>query len=429
MTAATLPPVACPRCGTTVDARHPGRHLGCSRCTADGLPTNYRWDVELDPVTLRAASRAGRRGVWRFAPVLPLDDGVTLGEGDTPLVHLEQVGRTWGLNGLYAKNEAANPTWSHKDRLAAVTVSVARHLGARVVAAASTGNHGAAVAAYAARAGMRCVIATLDTVPPAMQDLMRGYGAIVVATRTSEGRYDLVNAGVKSHGWYPASNVTAPAVGSDPYGITGYKTIAYELVEDLGAPPDWLVLPVAYGDCLAGVTQGFLELQAAGVTTTVPRVVGAELFGALQRALEGGALGPVPTHPSAAFSIAGAYTTYQAVAALRAMDGFARSVTETELTLARAELARREGFYVEAAAAAPFAVVRALAGDGVVGPDDRVVCLLTSTGLKDRRARGVGVATIAPSLDALRDELGAAGGLDEGAEDELFGQPVAARAR
>jgi threonine synthase len=362
--------------------------------------------------------------MWRFASVLPVDEGVTLGEGDTPLVHLERAGRSWGLDALYAKNEATNPTWSHKDRLASVTVSTARRLGARVVAAASTGNHGAAVAAYAARAGMRCVIATLDTVSPAMKHLMCGYGAIVVATPTSEDRYELVNAGVEAHGWYPASNVTAPAVGSDAYGIAGYKTIAYELVEELGTPPDWLVVPVAYGDCLAGVAQGFLELRAAGVTAIVPRIVGAELFGVLQGALDGGPLGPVPTRPSAAFSIAGAYTTHQAVAALQAVDGFARSVTEDELATARSELGRSEGLYVEAAAAAAFAVARAIADEGLVHRDDRVVCLLTSTGLKDRRPQEADVAMTAPGLDALRSALSASGQLDDGVEADVFGHRV-----
>jgi threonine synthase len=367
--------------------------------------------------------------MWRFAGALPVSDTVTLGEGDTPLIPVEALAAKYGIENLYAKNESANPTWSHKDRLAAVTVAVAREAGARVVAVASTGNHGAAVAAYAARAQLRCIVATLRTVPPLMKELMTSFGAEVVATETSEERYELITAGVERHGWYPASNITAPPVGSDPYGISAYKTIAYELFEDLAGVPDWIVIPVAYGDCLAGVVEGFTELHTLGLVSRMPRIVGAELFGALERALAGEPLGPATTHATAAFSIGGAFTTYQAVAALRACDGLARSAAEDEIEKAQHELAECEGLYVEAAAAVPFVVAAKLAAEGLLRPVDRVVCLLTSTGLKaPRHASTRAVPTIAPDLNAFEDVLRSAGRLDSAAEADLFERATRQRA-
>jgi threonine synthase len=419
------PTLTCVRCGAPGRPSDPERYLGCPRCRSDGEPANYRWEADLPSVADAVRHPSDRAGIWRFAGALPVDTPVTLGEGNTPLVRLDELGAAYGVANLYAKNESANPTWSHKDRLAAVTVAVARHAGARVVAAASTGNHGAAVAAYAARAGLRCVIATLAWVPTTMKRLMAAYGAEVVATTSSDERYQFVRAGVERHGWYPASNITSPAVGSDSYGIAGYKTIAYELVEQLGGAPDWLVMPVAYGDCLAGVAQGFAELHATRVTDAMPRIVGAELYGALEGALGGAGLGPVPTGPTAAFSIAGSYTTHQAVAALQLCDGFARSVSDDDIARARRELGLTSGLLVEAAAAAPLAAVRGLASDGAFAADDVVVCLLTSTGLKDRSDGGPSATcATAPELAAFRASLMSGGRLDAATDADLFGEPT-----
>jgi threonine synthase len=377
-----------------------------------------------------ALSRQSReRGLWRFRAALPSVDAITLGEGDTPLVRLDAVAAELGLANLYAKNEAANPTWSHKDRLAALTVAAAKASGARVIAAASTGNHGAAIAAYAARARLRCVIATLPSVPPAMRELMAAYGAHVVATSTSEERYELIGAGVDEYGWYPASNLTFPPVGSDAYGISGYHTIAYELLEQLGRPPDWVVVPVAYGDCLAGIVAGFRALHAAELISRVPRMLAVELFGALERALRQNDFAPAERRPTRAFSIAANAATYQAVAALRRARGSAVSVSESEIAAASARLSASEGLYVEAAAAATVAAVRAFAAEGRVHVDDNIVCLLTSSGLKNEVDQPKKIPVIPARLEALRDALAAWGELDAEAYREVFAAPTTSATR
>ena len=153
--ASHLPELTCVRCGAPGRRGDPQRYLGCPTCRSEGQPANYRWDADPGMVSGAVRRPTARRDMWRFAGALPVQDPVSLGEGGTPLVRLDALAKAYGIGHLFAKNESANPTWSHKDRLAAVTVAVARQAGARVVAAASTGNHGAAVAAYAARAGLR----------------------------------------------------------------------------------------------------------------------------------------------------------------------------------------------------------------------------------------------------------------------------------
>src|SRR5919106_5105006 len=228
------------------------------------------------------------RGLWRYRATLPVTaEPVTLGEGATPLVHLDRLGRRLGLSKLYAKDESRNPTWSYKDRLCSVAVTHAVAAGARVVTISSTGNHGASTAAYAARAGLPCVIFTLDSVPDTMKTLMQAYGAAVVACPTSESRWALMRQGVERLGRYRTSGFIAPPVGSNPGGVEGYKTLAYEVAEDLGwTAPDVVVVPSSYGDGLAGIWKGWTELRALGLVGHAPRMIAAEPFGPLAHALD-----------------------------------------------------------------------------------------------------------------------------------------------
>jgi threonine synthase len=150
---------------------------GCPCCARQGLAVNLTVDLDLGPlagVTRDTFGRAPDR-LWRFRSLLPVRPArpVTLGEGATPLVHLERLGARLGLPRLYAKDESQNPTWSYKDRLCAVAVAHALAVGARVITISSTGNHGASTAAYAARAGLPCVIFTVASVPEPMKTLMQ----------------------------------------------------------------------------------------------------------------------------------------------------------------------------------------------------------------------------------------------------------------
>jgi threonine synthase len=358
-------------------------------------------------------------GLFRYAPLLPVDgDGpfVSLGEGGTPLVGVPRVAARHGLASLHVKDESRNPTWSYKDRLAAVAVTVALQQGRDTVAVASTGNHGAAVAAYAARAGMRCVVLTSQSVPATMKTLMQAYGAKVVAFTDPRERWSVLAAGVAERGWVPVSGYVDPPSGSNPFGVDGYKTIAFELYEQLGGRvPDVVVAPVAYGDGLAGMARGFDDLVGLGLADRLPRLVAAEPFGPHEVALRDGfdAAVRVPTGPTVAFSVAAASATWQGWDALRRTGGAAATAGDAAILEAQAELARGEGIYLEASSVAPLAVLPALVERGVVGADEDVVLLGTSGGLKDPAATA---ATLPPvpvaaggTLAAFDAALAAAG--------------------
>jgi threonine synthase len=336
-------------------------------------------------------------------------DAVSMGEGGTPLLPCARAGEAAGLPRLLLKWEPANPTWSFKDRLAAVAVSWARAAGLPGVVAASSGNAGASVAAYAARAGLPCLLFTTRSFPGTMLRQMQSYGALVLATPTAPDRWTLGRAVAGAWGWLPVSNVADPPVGSHPAGIEGYKTIAFEIAEDLGwEAPDAVVVPVGYGDAIWGIWRGFRELQALGLVGRLPRMIAAETYGSLQRALAAGAESPVDTGGagSIASSAAVPRSTYQALLAVRESGGTAIAVGDDDIRAARRTLATREGLLAELSSALPYAAAARLAAAGRLNAGERVVCLVTSSGLKDvEQGASRDIPLIDPDLPSLRRAL------------------------
>lgn len=334
---------------------------------------------------------ADQAGIWRYSDLLPVrseEAKITLGEGQTPLLKLNAAFELAGHARLYVKNESQNPTWSHKDRLAAAGVSKAVELGARGVAVASTGNHAAATAAYAARAGLPCYVFTTTTVPDSMKALMQSFGAVVVAATNFEIRSQAMECGVREFGWWPIGNVSQPPAGSNCFGVEGYKTIAFELYEQFDRDvPEVVVLPTAYGDMTFGVYKGFRDLKDLGLIAHIPRIVAVEPYGSLSESLDRGSRFPVTSahvRPTAAFSTAAPRSTYQALVAIRESGGTAVAVRgEDEITRAQRDLGASNGLFVEAASATALPAVRELRRRGWLKDEERAVCILTSSGLKD----------------------------------------------
>jgi threonine synthase len=209
----------------------------------------------------------------------------------------------------------------------------------------------------------------------------------VVAVENKADRWRLQSAGVREFGWYPTSPFFGPVVGSNPYGMEGYKTIAFEIAEAFDwEVPDWCVLPVCYGDALFGMWKGFEELKALGWIDRIPRLVAAEVSGSITAAMASGEPMP-PDRPrnaaSIATSIGASQGTVQALEVLRRSDGVAITIENDELARWVVTLGAREGIWPEPASAAPFAAIERLRASGVIAPDDRAVALLTASGLKD----------------------------------------------
>ncbi len=348
--------------------------------------------------------------LWRFAEALPVaaERAVSMGEGMTPLIPVSSP----YCGTLLVKDETRNPTWSFKDRLASVAVSWAAATGAKAIATSSSGNAGAAAAAYAARAGLPCVVLTFRGAAGAMVEQIRAAGAMVLQCAAKEDRWRILSAAVERFGWFPTSPFFGPTAGSNPIGIEGYKTLAYEIAGQLDwQTPDWCVLPVCYGDALFGLWKGFDEMRRWGWTEGMPRLVAAEVSGSLAAGLAGA--DPMPPAvergaDSVAISIDIPRSTVQALLALRRTEGLAVVVGDGAIMEARAALARGAGLFVEASSAAAFAAIDRLGADGTIGRGDTVVAIATASGLKDAGAAAAAagaVPEVEADLDSLRGAL------------------------
>jgi threonine synthase len=402
----------CPRCGSEFDLSRD--HAGCPKC-ASTVPVNlvavYSNDLP------RGRSLKGRwdgraPGMWRYSECLPVSGSavVSLGEGGTPLVDCPNLGAAIGLPRLLLKNESSNPTWSYKDRLASVGVSWAKAAGRGGIVLSSSGNAGASAAAYAARAALPTLILTTKAFPAPMRGLMTSYGAMVVATESPRDRWTLNRAVASEWGWLPLSNMADPPVGSHPVAVEAYKTLAFEIAQSLSwQVPDAVIAPVAYGDGLAGMWRGFRELHELGITDREPRMIAAEAYGSLEQALARELESPVATGASGslAYSAGAPQSTYQALAALRESKGAAVTVGNDQIVAAQRHAGTAEGLFVELSSAMTIAAARKLAADGALRPDDRVVLLITSGGLKDL---GTGrpeteIPVVSPTLGDLNAAL------------------------
>jgi threonine synthase len=276
---------------------------------------------------------------------------VSLGEGLTPLVRLRP--------GLWGKLDYVGPTRSFKDRGAAVMLSVAAGLGVERVLVDSSGNAGRAVAAYAARAGMAAEVHVPETTPPDKVAAMQAHGARVVVAGDRAAAAAAARAAVEDTGAWYASHVYRPEF------VHGVKTLAFELVEQLGGLPGTVVAPAGNGTLVQGLWLGFREVGAG-----LPRIVAVQAERCAPLA------GLVPSGPTAAsgIAIAAPPRRREVRAAVLATGGSVVTVAEEALDPARADLARR-GLAVEPTAAAAWAAVLAL--DAVPEP---VVVVLTGAG-------------------------------------------------
>ena len=382
MTKSAFQGFRCTRCASEFE---PGLYFtGCPACAEADWAANLECVYDFGRVKRHWPLPPGG-GLWRYAPLLPLRDDrsrVTLGEGGTPLVSLPGL---QGCRAVWLKNETANPTWSYKDRMCTVGVSVAREFGARVIGVSSTGNQGASASAYASRAGLESVILTLEEVDDPTLVFMQAYGALVLRTSRA-GRRILLRHGVTELGWFPISSYSSAPTGN-PYAIEGYKTIAYEMVEEMGVP-DVVVVPTALGEGLAGIYAGFCDLRALGQLDKVPRMVAAEPAGGapLAKSLREHAERVLPVEPyvTVARTLAAILATDRAFLALRDTDGASVPVTDDELSGAQGSL-RTYGLLAEPAGAAAVAALPHLQ-DVLPGfdPDvSRVAVVMTGTGLRE----------------------------------------------
>jgi threonine synthase len=395
--------LTCRECGHT---RELGPHYACEECFGP-LEISYDFgDVS------RADIEAGPRSIWRYRRLLPVPANVAdtpnTEPGLTRLVRADQLAEALGLRRLWVKDDSGNPTHSFKDRVVAVALAAARELGFKVLACPSTGNLANAVAAAAARAGIRSAVFVPSDLERQKILTTAVYGGTFV---TVDGNYDDVNrlaseiAGEQDDWAFVNVNVR-------PYYAEGSKTLGYEIAEQLGwRLPDQIVVPVASGSQLTKIDKAFQELVKLGLVEDRPyRVFGAQAAGCapVAAAFKQGhdVVRPVkPDTIAKSLAIGNPADGPYVLDVARRTGGAVEDVTDEQVVEGIRLLARTEGIFGETAGGVTVATLRKLAESGALDPEAETVIINSGDGLKTLDAVAPVVAptaNIAPSLEAFR---------------------------
>ncbi|MDQ3655045.1 MAG: threonine synthase [Chloroflexota bacterium] len=373
----------CTACGAT----YPVDQL-IKTCPACGKVLYARYDLDGAARSMTKEALAERPwNLWRYAEIMPVQDranALTLGEGGTPLLAAPRLGRSIGLPNLLVKDEGLNPTGSFKARGLGVAVSRAKELGATAVAIPSAGNAAAAMAAYAARAGMKAVVAMPADTPTVMQAECRAYGATVLLVKgliNDAGK--LIREGSERYGWFDVSTL------KEPYRAEGKKTMGIELVEQLGwRVPDAIVYPTGGGTGIVGMWKAFAELEAMGlIGSERPKmiVVQAEHCAPIVRAFEAGErhapLWENATTIAPGMRVPIAIGDYLILDAVRESGGIAIAVSDAELLEGMRQAAALEGLFVAPESGAAVVATGMLRERGFLKADDEVLIFSTGSGL------------------------------------------------
>jgi threonine synthase len=388
----------------------------CERCFG---PLEVVYDhgaASRDIGELRRRIQGGPQNIWRYADFLPIVDGppgpsgrlasrVGLPAGCTPLIRADRLAERLGLGEVWVKNDAANPTHSFKDRVVSVAVTRARELGFQTIACASTGNLANSVAAHGAALGMdSCVFIPADL--EEQKVLATGvYGTRLVAVK---GSYDDVNR--------LCTELCAECdwafvnINLRPYYAEGSKTLAFEIAEQLGWElPDRCVVPVASGSLFTKIARGFDEWRELGLLSgELPRMNGAQAQGCapVANAFAGGQDVCRPVKPDTiakSLAIGNPADGSYALDLARRTGGAVDAVSDEEVRAGIALLAQTTGIFTETAGGVSTAVLAKLAARGDIGPEERVVLVITGEGLKTLDAvRGTFEAqTIEPTVESF----------------------------
>jgi threonine synthase len=323
--------------------------------------------------------------MWRYEEVLPGATPVTLGEGMTPLLHARRLGAHLGLDNLFIKDEGQNPTSSFKARGLSAAVTMAKALGIETIALPTAGNAGGAAAAYAAQAGLQCVIAMPSDTPSANVIESRGFGAdvrLIDGVISDCGKF--IGQEAAKNGWFEVSTL------KEPYRIEGKKTMGYELWEDFeGTLPDVIVYPTGGGVGLIGMWKAFEELEAMSlVGRQRPRMISAQAEGCapIVRAFEQHAAASEFWENAATVAsglrVPKALGDFLILADIYASHGEAVAASDQALMAACRDMARLEGVFAAPEGGAGLVAIQKLVDAKKIARDETVVLFNTGSGYK-----------------------------------------------
>lgn len=397
--------LSCRECGNRIEL---GPYYACTECFG---PLEVAYEFTSRGEDLKRRIEAGPQNIWRYAPLLPVPGDIAgtpnINPGQTKLVRADNLAKELGMRRLWVKDDSGNPTHSFKDRVVAVALAAARQLGFTVLACPSTGNLANAVAAAAARAGIRSVVMIPSNLEQQKILTTAAYGGTLVAV---DGTYDDINrlAGeiaAEQEDWAFVN------VNVRPYYAEGSKTLAFEVAEQLGwRLPDQVVVPIASGAQLVKIDKGFTELGELGLVDATPyKVFGAQATGCspVAEAFKSGWDVVKPVRPDTiakSLAIGNPADGPYVLDVTRRTGGAVEDVSDDEVIEGIKLLARTEGIFGETAGGVTIATLRKLLATGQLDPDAETVVFNTGDGLKtlDAIAGEVGpTATIKPTMSAF----------------------------
>lgn len=372
----------CIKCGKTYPAAP-----DLTTCTCGGvLEIVYDYDEIKKRLTKAVLAERTERTMWRYRELLPIEETTEptpLRVGWSPLYDEPRLAAQLGLKQLWVKDDGLNPTGALKDRASAMAVAKAREAGAGVIACSSTGNAASSLAGNAAAAGLATYIFVPSRAPKGKVAQLMTFGATVISVQGSyEETFELSRQAINRWGWYNRN------AAINPYLSEGKKTVAYEILEQLGwQAPDYIAISVGDGCTIAGLWKGLKDLYAVGLIDRLPRLISAQAEGCcpINRAVvRGGGWEPMEENTFAdSIAVGVPRNGDKALMAIRESQGLAVNVSDREIMEAQQLLGRSCGVFGEPAGVTAAAGVKKLCEQGILGREETVVSVVTGNGLKD----------------------------------------------
>jgi threonine synthase len=401
----------CTICGTQYEPD--GVTYTCPTCGLAGtLDIVYDYRKLRKTITSKQLTKKAPQTMWRYGPLLPIIEPAyipPLPIGWTPLLKADRLANLLVQKRIWLKDDGRNPTASLKDRASAMVVARALQMKASVVTTASTGNAAAALAGVCASVGMRAVIFVPAKAPPAKIAQLLVYGAtVLLVDGTYDQAFDLCVQAAEEYGWYCRNT------GMNPYTSEGKKTASLEIAEQLGwKAPDVLIVSVGDGSIIGGQYKAWYDLHQLGWIEKMPRLIGVQAEGSssVAKAWREGSY-PATMEPGPADTVADSISAslprdrVKAVRAVKETKGAYVTVSDQEIIAAIPEVAQHSGVFAEPASAAAYAGLKQARKEGLITPEDKVVLLLTGSGLKDinsaMKSVGAGYPVAAEMADVRR---------------------------
>src|SRR6266849_2363058 len=402
MLASHIHHLQCVLCGASYDPV--AVEYTCPACGPSGiLAVHYDYEKVAPHIGRAQLAENHEQTAWRYRALLPISYGhravPPLAIGGTPLYPVERLRAYLGMANLWLKDDSRNPSASLKDRASIIAVMRAE---GKTVACASTGNAASSLAVQAASVGLPCYIFVPHNAPRAKVVQLLMCGATVFAVNGSyDDAFDLCIEACNTFGWYNRNT------GYNPYLVEGKKTVGLEIAEQMQwQVPESVLVPTGDGCIISGVYRGFEDFYRLGMIDRIPRMIAVQAEGspAIVRALEGdGIVRPYPAQTVADGICVGLPRNgAMAVKGVCESSGFGVTVSDEEILAAEKELARLTGVFAEPSGAASYAGLLRLLDDGRVARDERVVLLVTGSGLK--------------SIDAVVEVAGSVVPIEKGSE-------------